>query len=581
MAILCRMRFSCGIAACVFLLPLVAAQSLEPRLYDLSLFVRPYDPRLEADETEPYVVPSANPVPNGYAYDEYNEPGGVTWSHGVLGRRLEAGPVLEWIVDAVHAAGDAGTVRYGDFATPQRVLVEATAATHARIARRIADLEAATLRPIVVELLRLPPAAVVDLPRGAALDDTALDALLARHAPLQMWRRAARTGVPIVLRAGEMRSYLRDAEVEVATEQEIFDPKMDVLPFGLIATIRVARGPRDGAFLTCSIRRTEESPESRTIETEYAELQLPAVDFELHEVRTPLAGDGAVVLGALAEHGSVWVVVVRGLGGVRPDAVPLGGVGPLPWRGLTPSRVGARPLSVPGETFELGEDFPKTFPLPPDIAEAIDQHDETEDAPGLVIGDAWVAARESAALGRVRSLAVKHAAGAAVTVRYALCLVDAGEGARAAGADADLAALVERAVVRGVLPTREGDLAVAFAGTERAYLRDHDVEIAQGASLANPIVDTWFGGAGVRLRVWAREGGGFLVRGDVGYQRVAEGPQQLDKRAYDRGLIDAPRIDHARAEIETELAGGRWELAELVPFGRAGRHLVVLVRADG
>jgi hypothetical protein len=567
--------------AVLVLAAIANAQGGEPRIHDFGILLRGSEWKLEPDQTAPFLVPLPLSLPRaGDQQDDGYEFGGGYRVPTHLGLRADPEPLLDWVTAAAHVGGDLGLLRVGAIDRLGRALVEASSEAQARLERRLDDLQNAALRPFELELIRLPARALDALGGSPVLTGDEVAALLRAHPPLGAWRRSTRTGIPTVFRSGESRSYLRDVDVEVASGAAIHDPQMDAVHLGLLATVQVARGPRDGILVTAALRHTVAAGERRIAELEGARLGLPRLDLEMHAVRVPLRGNGTLVLGGSGPQASVWLLRIEGLGGSRPDAVPLGGVEAPPWQGLAPDWIGWRPVRPAGFD-EFPDDVGGLRDLPAELLDAIAQHDRSEDVPGLLLGDAWVAAKESPALARVRALAAARAAGPALTLRYALAEGEPGTVAPWAAADADLDELARRARFRGLLPTRIGDLAVAFVGTEQAFVRDFDVEIAGESSVANPVVDSWFAGLALRLTVRPERGGdGFAVRGDVGHQAAAAGPQLLARGGSARGPLGAPRVDHLRCAVDTRCVPGRWRLVETAASGPGGRQLALLLRVD-
>ncbi len=114
------------------------------------------------------------------------------------------------------------------------------------------------------------------------------------------------------------------------------------------------------------------------------------------------------------------------------------------------------------------------------------------------------------------------------------------------------------------LPSLHGHTAVVMKGVESAVVRDFDVEIAQKASLSNPVVRTTFSGLVVSFR-GARQGGNYGGQLAVDLQYLSE------PRRQPTGQGDGGDLYHVRVHKAHFQHNGRIAFDRSIPMGYGPR----------
>jgi hypothetical protein len=402
--------------------------------------------------------------------------------------RLEAAPetppptwVVAWLERRHARAIDAGTielrlVRSRDHEMPTLAMAGSADAV-AACQRDLDALAAVTARPILVEAWALPLGDGELPPTHWATAD--VERQLRERPPTWTGRATTRSGGGVRLAQERWIGHVRDVDVEVAQDQRISDPKVDLAFAGLRLGLVVHALPDeelllDGQWLhsePVALHEQSSGPMQPTIDL--PEHRTAAVSFS-GRIRS---GEALAVSGRGGNEGpAAFLLVVRARHGA-PPAPPLpDGELVVPVSALTQRRSQGQLGGACQRPGDDGPAFPE-FPGPD---------------PGYITGNQLEGLLTTGTIG-------DHPPTVAGDV---LCFT--GTSAECANLAATLRALQQdllqqaelRHEVRGpggtalelALPVLHGRTAAAFVGRERAIVRDHETEIASGAAMTNPVV---------------------------------------------------------------------------------------------
>jgi hypothetical protein len=302
-------------------------------------------------------------------------------------------------------------------------------------------------------------------------------------------------------------------------------------------------------------------------------LHLPAVSFRRAQTAAAIPDGAALLLGGDGDDRGPWLLEVRRA--ARPAlqrgdlaAVALGHLALAP---LSPERE-PDPVRRPGEDHWSSDSDEAT-----DVGRLLELLAGAEAGDARILGSHAVFVGQERALERVRA-AVRQQAQRQRTwsLRWRLGSVPAAMLDDVADGRLTAEALAAELPGRGALATLEGNAFVATLGREQAFVRDYDVEIAQAAAMANPIVDTFFAGWSIR---------GMVLPGpdDLPLCTVrllwAEVPpfQPTDPGTEELGGVDHPVTLLADAEHRTTLRPGRWQIVHRQPDPGAPEELALVL----
>ncbi|MEM9379449.1 MAG: hypothetical protein AAGB93_05810 [Planctomycetota bacterium] len=473
-----------------------------------------------------------------------------------------------------------------------------------RVAREAVEaLRAAALDSVVVEVYRLRDADLANEPLSV-IDRGRTAALLDRIDPRAAYRQSVRIGRSAGLGDQEVTNFLHDHDVEVAQGAVGVDPVVSSLRTGFEVGLRVERASDGSGFLVRTWGRDGRvDPEMRTIELASlgsAPLDLPQVATSLWTSSALLEQGGAMLIdhdGGGAE--ALLLRIAPGAPSPTPRSVlPLGELGIRPMVPAIP-RVGTASPSGgwPRGRDEFMDGAGSRRSFQPNLAAAMD---EIQAGRAVRFGSSVVFARPSAITDELRAAVEDRRASlpvrtVAVEVRYGT--LPSKDATTALGAD-DLASLAATLSGRLLGSGLENDGVLLVGGTEFAYLKDHDVRIAAGSVIADPVVDAAFEG----IAVWCMpmvgpEGGVLSAWLDVQVHAPTAGTRDVTTSSYRAapgdGSKDAPAMTGAferdlaielpvtrraasRTLVETE--SGAWTVVSTRPLSGSDETLVVLTR---
>jgi len=466
-----------------------------------------------------------------------------------------------------------------------------------RFGATLAYLERAASQSAVVRVYELPVAAVDALPGKVILSARETAALLNTGKPLAASSVRIHDGGTQRIRSGRSHSFVADYDVEVASDAEIADPVVAILRTGLDVNVLMRILPTGQYYLRVGGRlsRVLSWRDHDPMSTWVGKLQMPRI------ATTSVAGTGlvepggSIALGLAGEHGGHLILVqVSGqpdtgtVGTERLRVIPAGLAGEENW--ILP------PMSVPGpaatgrlnreiatnvgdrdadailEGDHLSELIRRTVQPPIwDEAEGVSlQHQRPY---FLLVGPEDLLNETQRRLVEVHQQVVQ-----ARSLEFRAGLVSSSDGITIAAGKGDLESVASTLKERGCVATRVGDQFRLINGIETAYLKDHDPEIAEEATISDPQVDTFFTGLAIHGHVTASSEGGTVLHGEFVYRDLVEPIASFHGNANDVGLVETPVTTSWQGRVDLPLEPGRWMLIGVAPLQEEERSLVILAR---
>lgn len=478
-------------------------------------------------------------------------------TYGLDAESLTADALETTLEDVIAARGaDVESIRH----RAGRFVVDGSRSAHAAVVETLAGFRDVVHDRRTVEVYRVPEERIPDDGRSL-LGSAAAERLLAGLQDTLVARESFRIGHPG--RVADIRdvAYLQDYDVEVAQFAANSDPVVSILHCGVDVGLRIERasddarivlrtwgrdGELDGALRVVEVPSLGESP-----------IELPRMRTSSWTASAILEPGGALVLDH--DGGGAAGLIVRVLDD-GPKAsrarVALGELVLPPMRpGLPdlplvdPSQGRASPPDAPSFARDLWEDEADRATyvlreLRADDRSAVSTPLGSEllfhDAPA----QADVARRIRAML--LEGLAVSNIE---FDVRYAVLPLDEARALREPDALPDF---VESATGRLRGSAVEGDALRLIGGTETAHVQDHDVQIAQAATIADPILHGVFEGVGLWCTATRAPDGRVAAWFDVQWQRMDDPMRDLRTAAFVPSAEERER-PHPRGEFVAQL----------------------------
>lgn len=484
--------------------------------------------------------------------------------------------------------------------------VTGDAAAQRAAAAAVDAMSAALLEGVAVEVLRVDDAT---LPTGVApvLDPDAADALALQLERAAVTRGVALLGRPVGLGDVEVRTFLYDYDVEVASGAVAADPVVSAVRPGMEVAVQVDRAADGRRFVVRALGRDGSlAVPMRTVEIDGlggATIELPRVATSLWAVSGLVEPGGALVI----DHdggGSSALVVRIAPEGAAPSPTSVLPLGELALRPMRPEPVRtevARPSGGwGGDREEVAEaTAPWTDGSVP-VSVLDEALEPAMEAAGAVrFGSVLLLPVPDAVAPGVRSAVESLAADASigtvgVEVRYGTL---SAAGVRALRAPGGVAAFASSAGPRLMGSALEGDALLLVGGEESAYLQDHDSQIAGGSTIPDPIVAHTFEGIALWCSPLRAPGGALTAWFDVQAHEPAPEPRAVDAVQYGpnahRGsgsqpiaagtfrrdlAIELPTTRRVHARTSVRATEGEWALVALRPVPGADATLVVAAR---
>jgi hypothetical protein len=120
-----------------------------------------------------------------------------------------------------------------------------------------------------------------------------------------------------------------------------------------------------------------------------------------------------------------------------------------------------------------------------------------------------------------------------------------------------------------------------LAGRERTLIEDQDVEIAQGAVILDPVVDTAFAGLDIRGVIRRRSEGSYTLEASISLSSEREAPSSYDGKSEAVGIVQRPDLTVSRQSGSFDLkAGAPGILAEFKGRSEKTRILVLALLGE-
>lgn len=492
----------------------------------------------------------------------------------------------EHLVEFLRTA--AGTEEAQIEVTGGQVILKGTQAAHQTVGALMNQLSRVLLQELTVEVYSLQ--ASPDAATGVLSAAEAERVLGVKGAPVELARTTALLGQPCRVRAGKGISFVSDFDVEVAQSAAIGDPVIRVLQEGLDFQATVGQSA-DGRLLVrfgstrCALA---EALTSRTVaSTRLGDIQLPKVRSSIVVGSGFLEDGGALVARHDGGLGTGIMVRVRRSATAAAERAGSGHhvlfVDDLlgsPQRVAIPSvrddqrnpnadrDPPAEPLVEESEgavTRELLEDF---------VRNALGEDSQT--SVNLVGSRIHLRGSDDKAA-RVREAVAGLAKGLSrnVVVDFKLGKLDASVQPLPKSPD-DLAAKLAGSIS---VPVSMSDQFLIAGGLEQSAIIDQDVEIAQQAQIADPIVGPLFDGW-VMSGVASAAGSDRLeLLLDFQHREVLPFPSSgMPSHAENVGSIDLPQVDATGGRYKLLLEPGKWTVVTASNPGETSA-LVVVARA--
>ncbi len=491
---------------------------------------------------------------------------------------------------------------------PDRLLVTATAPTLAAIAATLNELEVDNLATVTLDvvLLRGDPAEA-DLDGGLA-GAVRRGTLV----PVSAARASGYPGQAVVGRHGGMFAYVQEEDVEVAQDAKGPDPIVGVAFDGL--SFRADLVTADAAHVRARIAAWYAAP--GTLQT------TPTVESGLVEA---LAVDGLSLSREVHLTPGAWTLLVadrdhafavraaRRAAVARPAPAP---AFPLPPPGASTSPLAMRRFDLsdllepvpnarsPLVRLEPSNYVPSQPPELPDPMPAFRADTLLEVARQLVGSESmgregvsldlrfrtlFARTPEDAAkriaewlgVARARTLRATDLRATVVALPLAsfpeyFTALDDGATLLTDAGEALLRRTGARVLERLVVHLRDGQRGVAFAGRQRSYLGDYDVEVAEKSMIGNPIMRRVFEGALLDVRGTYVTGGDALSC-EVRFDRTTPRPARVTSTPY--GPLECPSLAVLRVRGSAVLPLGGTRLLGAALDG--GEVTLVLLSAAG
>jgi hypothetical protein len=404
--------------------------------------------------------------------------------------------------------------------------------------------------------------------------------LLRSHVPETSYRRRICGDVPARIRTATHQEFVRDYDAEVAKKTVMYDPKVDSMFEGLDAGV-LATVLADGRIhLTFAIQESEIERPIRLLKlrgSHQGKVHQPTMNSRTMAGSAIVEAGGAIVLGASSEPYGLCVLRVKRLPppprtarAGRFQAVPLGDLAhPIP------RFVGAPLPSPPGTEPQRPSDdgLPEVDSWFAALRQIVGEPDPKFD--WSVLANHVVVHRDDKAPDRLRKqlhdwAAARHTL--RLRVRAGRVGVDAAKRYLVGASGRE--ALVEKIPELGSIVALPDRSFLFMNGSERKFLRDYDVEIAESAQAANPIMDTAFSGISFSgILNPTSEGASFTGRfllSKANFEKMDTGMT----RARDLDLLQSAFVEQEFTAVRVR--SGEWTVLLVQPTREKGYVVLAL-----
>lgn len=469
---------------------------------------------------------------------------------GEPSRAIDVDFLAQMVNEAAEGAADVA-------AEGSRLWVRGDAAALAKVSALLAAARAACGDAVVVRL------ALVDgTPPKAVLNAAETAAFLSQNPPRFEVAATGATDFPFAVRSGRDISFVGDYDVEVAQKSGVSDPAIRVLPVGVSAVVGALGSPDGrlllrlaGSYTTSDVRpRTSSAGEA----SKFGDLETPEATTVAVAGSAAIENGGCFVVGAAAA-GGFWIATASR---VRPypESAEAGFV---PCAALVRCSFDLGPAGVDADFFSGGgpivaERDEPWAPIVDDRLMALVKESAPSEENGAGVSmtqGGRLALRGSEAYRKaVRSAASKLAAGllrnAQAEIRYGV--VGSAEAAGLMGGGKPDALLQGRMVVA----TLSGETFRVVSGTERTFVMDADVEIAQESIMMDPIVRSVFEGVACEGSLELDENGAMSL--SAKFFRSSDAAPLPGPRMPEGVAINVVRPERTSLTVRAALSDDAW-----------------------
>ncbi len=488
-------------------------------------------------------------------------------------------------------------------------VLRASEEIHARFARSLRALERESSRAARVRLVALPGSVLRDEGRRV-LDPADVAARLRATHGARVFETVVRLGQTAPIESVAREAFVMDYDAEVAQGASIADPVIGTLTTGLLGSVRVD-GATGGRLLLRMQGRTSrlsdaDLPVVDIGSQDAGRVHLPCTIFSACAATAVVPSGGGILVGACEGSDGVFLVTVTEESlaeEARPEGLLPAAELLLPRRRtvlLGPAD--PRPTDTPGELrVDTGDDDEDQSPrlTRNDLIERLRLETRDGDMDDILyqIAEAGTVICTPGAKGlpaRVREVLETAARDRARTITIEL---RAGHVAAGAADSQEDAAAIAASLGTCIAATAvAGDDFAAITGSQTAYVKDHDVEIAQDASTGDPVIASVFTGLAVSGRIdiagpdGCRFDGAVTVTEPVapaadsapvpGARQRSAGLRTFPIGASRLGAVELPRVRSTRLLPNLLLDAGKWQILHRANLPGTETTLVIAIRAS-
>ncbi len=496
-----------------------------------------------------------------------------------------------------------------------KILLSADRNGH-RIARSIVQDAARWSRAGASLALFEVPGGALPPDAGAVLSAATVDELIASGAARPLGQKFLRFGEDGVFGEEATRTYLHDYDVEVASGAVGSDIGVSALRMGARMGLRVElTRDRKHVVLRAFGRRTAMAGPMRTVSLPAfaeAQLEMPTLDVGLFSCSARLGTGESMVM--YAGDPSVPAIMAQVVGLEVPDPQDSGTALLFGDMFLGDRRRNPVAISIaePSYGFPRSKESLAALAAPWSIDElpiAVDARDFVDEVLGepalatqlLPLGNIGLFGGEASDLAKLNGQIDALSAGLSrptIEIEVAYRTLEAASQIRLA-APADYARLADSDGTRRLRGTCfEGDTMQLVGGQNSAYLQDHDVQIAGGSSIMDPIVKHLFEGLSFWCSPIAHEKGpvsawvdlqfmdaapttrtSFAARYSYPWSSVLEQQPRASGKFYRDLPIELPETRQARVRGHVPSIGQEWSLFAAESIAGTDKRFVAVIRA--
>lgn len=444
------------------------------------------------------------------------------------------------------------------------LVVRAPAEVHEIFETLIAGLEARVLRDYRIEIHLLDPAVLESSP-GGVLTREATDAVLSSRYLRGNQTMRGRYGRPRSIEMISRQAFLLNYDVEIAQFASGSDPQVSVLVEGLLGGVHVEERDDGGSTLRLWARWCEaETPmKSITVGPNGEMVQLPVVDAMVAVASADLSPGESLLIGG-SRFPLCLLFRVKGDSPATDLGNSLGHFDlsvafDTPFA-LTPLRVvSPSPSGGWGEIFREPELLGSPTPAISQ-SEVLDELNELTDRPFTVLGKCALVRADEQELLRVRERLAEFmpepVSTFSVELRSGVISIAQLAELESGGVEGHLALLPSS--VQGAV--RAGDGLTLIGGTERMYVKDYDLQVAQGTHRHEPVLDSTFGGVAAWVRLLPGPDGTVELQNDMRWTEVTDfgTPLGLKEPNTEYPGLSFPRVDARTSWTDQSVPLDEW-----------------------